>query len=70
MRAEPDERIGLWARVRLGGERVMDVAGASGYRDASGVTQLVKRLEAAAQQNERLRKKLADLKTEMSNVKS
>ena len=48
---ERDRRLQIWARVRLGGERGRDVAKEFGYRDGSGVTQVVKRLEAAATQD-------------------
>jgi hypothetical protein len=58
---EPDERVKIWARVRLGGERGSDMAREYGYRDMSGVTQLVKRLEKAATQDKLLARKLAQL---------
>ena len=45
---EPDRRVQIWARVALGGERKVDVAKDFGYRDGSGVLQVVKRLERTA----------------------
>ncbi len=65
---ESDERVKMWARVRLGNERGVAVAREYGYRDGSGVTQVIKRLEAAAQRDEPLGKKLARLR-ELSRVK-
>ena len=41
---EPDRRLRVWLRVELGGERRIDVAQELGYRDGSGITQLLKRL--------------------------
>ena len=65
---EPDERIQTWARVRLGGERSVEVARERGYRDGSAVRQVIKRLEVAAQTNRRLRNQLEQLR-ELSRVK-
>jgi REP element-mobilizing transposase RayT len=65
---ETDERIKIWARVSLGGERGVDVARERGYRDGSAVRQVVKRLEAAAHTNRSLRRRLEQLR-ELSRVK-
>lgn len=35
--AEPDDRVPIWARVKLGGERPVAVAKEFGYRNQSGV---------------------------------
>ena len=59
---EADERVRLWARVRLGGERGKEVAKELGYADGSGVTQVVKRLELTAERDKRLAKGLAELR--------
>jgi REP element-mobilizing transposase RayT len=64
--AEPDRRVRMWARVRVGGERRVEVARDNGYRDGSGVTHLIKRLEAEAAQVPSLARKLENL----SRVKS
>jgi hypothetical protein len=45
---EEDRRIQMWIRVRLGGQRMTEVAREYGYRDGSGVHQVVRRLEARA----------------------
>jgi putative transposase len=66
---ESDARLQIWARVRLGGERGGDVAKAFGYRDGSGVTQVVKRLEAAATRDPALRRRLEECKAAVSTVK-
>lgn len=61
-----DERLRVWIRVRLGGERKVDVARSMGYRDGSGVLQVLKRLERRAEEDaglaallRRLQKRLA-----------
>lgn len=48
-------------RVRVGGERRVAVARDNGYRDGSGVTHLIKRLEAEAAQNPSLARKPENL---------
>jgi ribosomal protein L15E len=48
----------MWARVRLGREREVDVAREYGYADSSGVTQVIKRVEALATTDGMLVKKL------------
>jgi len=63
---EPDPRVRIWGRVRLGGERRVDVARECGYRDGSAVTQLIKRLDAAAARNRMLAQRLRNL----SRIKS
>ena len=59
---EKDDRVVIWARVRLGGERGVDVAREYGYRDGAGVSLLVTRLEAAAKRDRELGERLAGLK--------
>lgn len=66
---EPDRRVRLWARVRLAGERLVDVGREEGFADGSGVLQAVKRLEARAEDDPELQKKLETLR-KLSNVKS
>jgi putative transposase len=68
LRRETDDRVKIWARVRLGGERGVDLAREYGYNDGSGVTRVVKRLETAAAHDPRLRSKLARLRSELSIV--
>ena len=65
---EPDKRIQTWARVRLGGERSVEVARERGYRDGSAVRQVIKRLEVAARTNRQLRNRLEQLRN-LSRVK-
>jgi hypothetical protein len=65
---ENNVRIQVWARVRLGGERSVDLAREYGYQDGSGVRQVVKRLEASAKTSRPLRAKLQEL-YELSRVK-
>lgn len=68
MAHETDDRIKIWARVCLGGERGIDVARERGYRDGSAVRQIVKRLEAATDSNRSLRNRLAQLRA-LSRIK-
>ena len=55
---ETDERIKIWAQVRLCGERKSELARALGYRDGSGVAYVVRRVEADAQHDKSLARKL------------
>jgi putative transposase len=57
-----DERVKIWARIRLGGERGVDLAREYGYRSGAGVTLLVRRLEASAQQDRKLKKGLENVR--------
>ena len=68
--AESDSRIQIWLRVRLGGERKVDVARDLGYRDGGSVLQVLKRLEAKAQQDHGLRRHLTELTHKVSSVES
>jgi hypothetical protein len=68
--AEVDARVKIWARARLGGERMADMAKELGYADGTAVTQIVKRMEANALVNEALRQKLDGLKRTVSFVRS
>ncbi|MFA6560773.1 MAG: transposase [Verrucomicrobiia bacterium] len=68
LETEPDDRVKIWARVRLGGERRVAVARAFGYSDGSGVVQVVKRLEATAAANQDLGNRLSALRSAVSSV--
>lgn len=68
VKAEADDRIKIWARVSLGGERSIDVARECGYGDCSGVRQLIRRLETAAHTHRPLRHRLEQLR-ELSRIK-
>ena len=59
---ESDERVKIWARVRLGGEALSKLARELDYADGSGVHQVARRLEASAKSDSRLHKRLAALK--------
>ena len=67
---EPDRRVAIWLRVRVGGERMTEVAAQYGYRDGSGVHQVIRRLEQRARTDFALARRLRELKHEMSSVKS
>lgn len=58
---ESDDRVKMWARVRLGGERGVDVAREYGYADSSGVTRTIRRLEDRIKNDRSVAKKLAAL---------
>ena len=51
--SQDDTRIQIWIRVRLGGERMTEVAGAYGHRDGS-VYQVIPRLQARAKEDREL----------------
>jgi nuclear transport factor 2 (NTF2) superfamily protein len=68
LETESDDRVKIWARVRLGGERRVAVARAYGYSDGNGVMRVVERLEASALANHDLESKLSTLHTAMSHV--
>ena len=70
LQAEPDERVKIWARLRLAGERGSAVAREYGYRDGSGVGHVMRRLERRSLQDRALRAKLMRLKEHMSSVQS
>jgi putative transposase len=59
-----DKRVKIWARVRLGGERGVELAREYGYRSGAGVTLLVRRLEATATKNRKLKTQLEKLKND------
>jgi len=66
---ESDE-IKIWARIHLGRERRVVVAREFGYRDGSGVTHLLKKLEQNVASNPREQQKLTHLKQVISSFKS
>ena len=70
MEEEADRRVAIWARVRLGGERMTEVAADYGYGDGSGVHQVVKRLEEKAKNDRALARRLRELTKIVSSVKS
>jgi REP element-mobilizing transposase RayT len=67
---ETDRRIRIWMRVRLAGERKVDVARELGYRDGGSVLQVIKRLETARHRDRALNERLKQLETsgELSSV--
>jgi putative transposase len=67
---ERDKRVAIWVRVRLAGERGVDVGRALGHKDGSGVTQTIKRLEASAAEDKQLQKRMEEWKHLLSSVKS
>ena len=68
--SETDRRLAIWLRVRLGGQRMTQVAREYGYRDGSGVHRVVQRLEAAAKEDHALAHRLQQLADKVSSVKS
>jgi putative transposase len=59
-----DKRFKIWARARLGAERGVDLAREYGYRTGAGITLVVRRLEAAATKNRKLKTQLEKLKND------
>jgi hypothetical protein len=66
---ETDRRVAIWLRVRLGGERMTEVAEDLGYRDGSGVHRVLQRLEEKAQHDRSLSRHLKKLAEQVSRVK-
>ena len=66
-----DTRIQIWIRVRLGGQRMTDVARDSGYQDASSVDRVLQRLDTRANEDRQLARHLRQLqrKADASRVK-
>jgi hypothetical protein len=56
--------------VYLGGERRIDVARASGYKDGSAITQFLKRLRNEAQSKPSIATRMARVETEMDSIPS
>ena len=70
LKDEQDKKMCIWVRVRIGGERLSDVGRLFGYKDGSGVLQLVKRLESAAQKDRALAEKMENFRRRVRSVKS
>ena len=67
---EEDPRIKIWVRVRLGGERPVDVGREMGYRNGSGVLQVIKRLDEATREDKGIGEKMSLMRRKMSIVES
>ncbi len=65
---EADRRVALWLRVRVGGQRMTELAKEYGYRDGSGVHRVVHRLEEAAKEDRDLAHRLQQLADRVSRV--
>jgi hypothetical protein len=66
MVVDESDEIKMWARVKLGGERRVEVAREYGYKDGSGLTHLLKKLERNAGRDEALGRKLKNLRQHIS----
>ncbi len=60
----------IWARVKLGGERSVDVAREYGYADGSAVTYVVKQVEQRRQSDEGISARIDAIEQEISRLKS
>jgi putative transposase len=67
---EEDNRWQIWLRVKLGGERPIDLARELGYRDGGTILQIIKRLEKKAETDESWGQKLRRYKQELSRVEN
>ncbi len=65
-----DRRVQIWLRVRVGGQRMTQLARLYGYRDGSGIHRVVKRLEAHAKSDPDMAAKLERWRARLSSVKS
>jgi len=62
--------MGGWARVAWGGERKVNVAHESGYRNGSGALQVVKRLDQSARTDHALSRNPSKMEGNVSSAKS
>jgi hypothetical protein len=60
---EPDKRVQIRLRAKLGGEQMTDLAGEFGYRDGSGVLQVGNPLEARSATDEALARQMRQLRS-------
>ena len=67
---EMDDRIKIWAWVRLGGERCVDVAHRFGYKDGSMITYILRRLPLVAQNNPKILNQMLQIEKYVSRFKS
>ena len=67
---EADRRVAIWLRVRVGGQRMTELAKEYRYRDGSGVHRVVHRLEEAAKEDRDLAHRRQQLADRVSSVKS
>jgi hypothetical protein len=65
---EEDERMKIWVRVELGGERMATVGRELGYRDGSGVHRVVQRLNKRAAQDKKLQNRMFQLRQATSSA--
>ncbi|MGB8356420.1 MAG: transposase [Chthoniobacteraceae bacterium] len=59
---EEDKRMKIWIRVELGGETMTAMARELGYKDGSGVHRVVHRLNARAEEDALLKKRMGKLR--------
>ena len=59
---EEDERMRIWIRVELGGERMAAIGRELGYSDGSGVHRVVQRLNQRAETDKKLKTRIAQLR--------
>jgi REP element-mobilizing transposase RayT len=61
---ETDERMKIWMRVELGGEKMAALGRELGYRDGSGVHRVVQRLNQRATRDKKLQNRMLQLRRE------
>ncbi len=59
---ETDERMKIWIRVELGGEKMAAIGRELDYRDGSGVHRVVQRLNQRATQDKKLQNRMLQLR--------
>jgi hypothetical protein len=64
---EDDRRVRIWTRVTLSGERMTDLAAEFGYSDGSGILRVVQRLEARAEREKAVAKKLSRIRRALTD---
>jgi len=67
-----DQRIKIWARLRLAAERAVDLGKEFGYQDGSGVLRVAQRLEHRSREDGKLARQLSRIrrKVKLANIKS
>lgn len=65
---QPERRWQVWVRVRLGGERRIDIARACGYKDGSAITHILNRLQTEARSKPPTARRMSRLETEIEPI--
>ena len=67
---ESMKEVRMWLRIKVGGERAVDVGKAEGYQDGRGAGMAIRRLEQKALLDKGLQKRMEQLKRKLLHVES